>query len=124
MPVETIDLYLQALAAQFAEHFVHRNDEVVSLFEDVYDADVAVRPESPSVQTKTAVLTRVLGEVVALAAERDVPLLFVVIPSAVDVHPAFGIRVDPTRHPGYEPGRLVAAGAADTAAEVYRQDSI
>ena len=42
-----------------------------------------------------------------VAAARGIPLHFVVVPSAVDVCPDFGIQVDPARFPGYSPRRLV-----------------
>ena len=103
----TIDLYLAALAAQHDEFFVRGDLEVVSLFEDVYDADVALRPDAAAVATKLSLMTAILRAMVELAMARGVPLHFVVVPSAVDVCPGFGIRVDPVRFPGYSPQRLV-----------------
>ena len=110
VPAGTIDLYLAALTAQFDEFFVRGDLEVVSLFEDVYDADGAIRPRSVPVATKAALMTEVLRAMVELAGEQDVPIHFVVVPSAVDVDPGFGIRVDPARFPAYSPealGRLL-----------------
>lgn len=109
LPADTIALYLTALAAQFDEHFVRRDDEVVSLFEDVYDADVAITPEAEQVRAKLALMSAILAEIVQTAKDRNVPLHFVVVPSAVDVCPGFGIDVDGDRYPTYRPGNLVAA---------------
>lgn len=106
VPVGTVDLYLAALAAQHDEFFVRGDLEVVSLFEDVYDADVAIRPDTPAVTSKLSLMTAVLRGMVELALTRGVPLHFVVVPSAVDVCPGFGIQVDPARFPDYSPGRL------------------
>jgi len=106
VPVGTIDLYLAALAAQHDEFFVRGDQEVVSLFEDVYDADVALRPDTPAVVSKLSLMTAVLRAMVELAAQRAIPLHFVVVPSAVDVCPGFGIQVDPARFPDYSPERL------------------
>ncbi len=108
VPAGTMDLYLAALAAQSDEFFVRNDLEVVSLFEDVYDADVAITPLAPGVQMKLALMTEVVRAMVELAAARGVPLHFVVVPSAVDVCPGFGIQVDPGRFPGHAPGRLVS----------------
>jgi len=120
MPDGTIDLYLTALGAQFAEHFVQRDDEVVSLFEDVYDADVAIAPDSVAVQAKLALMAEILRAITQVAEERRLPLHFVVVPSAVDACPGFGIRVDPLRHPSYSPDHLVTAmgGAVERAGGV------
>ena len=92
VPVGTIDLYLAALAAQHDEFFVRGDLEVVSLFEDVYDADVALRPDAAAVATKLSLMTAILRAMVELAMARGVPLHFVVVPSAVDVCPGFGIQ--------------------------------
>ncbi len=113
VPAGTMDLYLAALAAQYDEFFVRNDLEVVSLFEDVYDADVAIRPETPAVSAKLELMAAVLRSMVELAASRGVPLHFVIVPSAVDMCPGFGIQVDPDRFSGYSPdhlsGRLVEA---------------
>ena len=106
VPVGTIDLYLAALAAQHDEFFVRGDQEVVSLFEDVYDADVALRPDTPAVASKLSLMTAVLRAMVELAVQRGIPLHFVVVPSAVAVCPGFGIKVDPARFPDYSPERL------------------
>ncbi len=107
VPVGTVDLYLAALAAQHDEFFLRGDLEVVSLFEDVFDADVAIRPDSAAVAAKLSLMTAVLRGMVELAAARGIPLHFVVVPSAVDVCPDFGIQVDPARFPSYSPRRLV-----------------
>lgn len=106
VPPGTMDLYLAALAAQHDEFFVRGDLEVVSLFEDVYDADVALRPGTPAVTEKLSLMSAVLRGMVALAEARGIPLHFVVVPSAVDVCPGFGIQVDATRFPAHAPGRL------------------
>ncbi len=106
LPATTFDLYLVALDQQYREHWVERRPDVVSLFEDVYDADVALRPEGASARAKVALLESILSREVAFCAGRSVPLQFVVVPSAVDVAPGFGLRVDRKRHGDYRPSRL------------------
>lgn len=109
LPGDTLDLYLQALRAQFEEHVLRRDTEVVSLFEDVYDADVALHPESESSLAKVALFTAVIEATLERAGALGVPIRFVVVPSAVDVDPNFGLRVDRARFPDYEPTRLTEA---------------
>lgn len=131
VPAGTMDLYLAALGAQYDEFFTRGDLEVVSLFEDVYDADVALRPDSPSVRTKLAVMSAVVRSMVELAAARGIPLHFVVVPSAVDVCGGFGIQVDPTRYATYDADQLVrslldavevAGGVATDLTPVLRSD--
>ena len=74
----------------------------------IYDADLVLTPDAEMVRTKLALFTEILREIVGVARERDVPLQFVVVPSAVDACPGFGIRVDPERYPDYSPDRLTA----------------
>lgn len=105
---DVMPLYLAALGAQFDEHWVRRDDEVISLFEDVYDADIALGVAPERAEIKRDLMTRVLGELVSAAKSRGLPLAFAVVPSAVDVCPGFGITVDARSYAGYEAGRLAA----------------
>ncbi|MEM8712673.1 MAG: hypothetical protein AAGG01_17110, partial [Planctomycetota bacterium] len=106
LPAGTMRLYVTALDAQAREHIVDRNPEVVSLFEDIYDMDVAANLEGPMVRAKRDLMTAVLGRMAEFAAKKSVPLLFVVVPSAVDVCENFGVRVDPVQFPTHSPTRL------------------
>lgn len=109
LPDSAFDNYLLALREQYLEHVVGRRNDVVSIFEDVYDADVALHPASESAKAKVALMRLILAREVELCAERDVPLVFVVVPSAIDVDSTFGARVPEGRFPDYDPGRLASA---------------
>lgn len=98
-----VQRYLDALADQADEHFSAGNTEVVSLFEDIYDADVTIAPGSAAVASKAALLSAIVARMGAVAATADAPIRFVVVPSAVDVCPGFGLRVDPAAFPSYRP---------------------
>ncbi len=106
-PPSAIELYLAALHEQFEDHVIRKDREVVSLFEDIYDADVAL-----GVDASIAIKSRLMNEIAQRASRfcaedlDGTPLRFVIVPSAVDVCEAFDIRVDPKRHPGYDPSRL------------------
>ncbi len=102
-------LNAMALESQAREHLVDQNLEVVSLFEDVYDIDVAAPVKGGHAQAKRDLMTGVLSRMVRFASDRKVPIIFVVVPSAVDVCSDFGIRVDPVQFPGHSPTRLVEA---------------
>ena len=104
--IDYIAEYLQAARAYYHELRVLRDPRVYSLFEDTYDADVAIFPDWDSARAKVELMAAVLREFAASCAERGVDLRAVVVPSAVDVSPAFDIRVDRERWPSYSERRL------------------
>jgi len=109
LPSGTMRLYVTALESQAREHLVDRNDEVVSLFEDVYDIDVAADLEGSFARDKRALMTAVLARMIRFTDSLDLPIVFVVVPSAVDVCDNFGICVDPLQFPDHSPARLADA---------------
>ena len=100
-----IDWYLEA-AVQESADARSGNAEVFNLFQDVYDADVAIRPDSSSARHKVALMRAVLARLRDECATRGVDLLVLIVPSAVDLCPGFDVRVDPGRWPNYDPRRL------------------
>lgn len=109
---DPIPRYLAALDAQFREHWIDGDDEVVSLFEDVYDADVALGLAPKAEAAKRALLAAVLARMGRAADASGAELRFVVVPSAVDLVEGLEIRVDAARYPSHDPGRLVAVHLA------------
>ncbi len=92
------------------EEFVLRGDEVVrSPFQDFYDADVALAPESASAAYKLRLLARVLERLRDDCARAGVPLAVVVVPSSADLCPGFRQHVDAQRFPAWKPQRLSGA---------------
>ena len=116
VPADPMPRYLAALDAQFREHWIDGDDEVVSLFEDVYDADVALGLAPEAEAAKRALLAAVLARMGGVSAAGGALLRFVVVPSAVDVAPGLDIRVDAERYPSHDPGRLVSVHASAAAA--------
>jgi lysophospholipase L1-like esterase len=105
--------YMQWYLAASREEFQYADDpEVHNLFQDTYDADIAIHPEWPSAGLKRSLMGAVLGRVRLGCESRGVPLLAVVVPSAVDLDPGFKIRVDKRKWPSYVPSRLTDELAA------------
>ena len=76
---------------------------VTNLFEDTPDVDVAAEPDAPEVTRKRELLLAVLDSIGRFAASRDVPVVFVLIPSAIDVLDKYeGGRIDTVRFPHYD----------------------
>ena len=112
-----IPLYLAA-GEQEWQDYVGGDPVVRDLLRDYYDADLAVDPESPSAKGKRALMRAVLARWGADMKKRGVPLSIVIVPSAVDLDPTFGIRVDPEKYPAYDPraqSQALVEEAPDTA---------
>lgn len=105
----TVSGYAAALNEQAREHLEDRNPEVVSLFQDFYDIDVAASLPNSFAAAKVELMTGVLFRMVKLASQEDVPILFVIVPSAVDLCEGFGVKVDPLRFPTHSKTALVDA---------------
>lgn len=99
--------WLPACRAEYENFVVDGNAGVRSLFEDHYDTDIAVEPDSPSARYKTALMGAVLRRCHAVADAARVPLLVVVVPSPTDVCGLdHGSLVDAETFPAYDPRRL------------------
>lgn len=99
---DAMPLYLAAGEGEWEDH--EGGDPTVrDLFRDYYDADIVLRPESPSAQGKRALMGALMERWGESLRERGTPLSILIVPSAVDLDPTFRIRVDAARYPGYEP---------------------
>lgn len=110
-----IEWYLAASRDEYAELVRERDLRVRSLFKDYYDADVALHPECESSVFKLRLMKAVLARLQQDCRGRRIPLVAVVVPSAVDLCPDFDIHVDRAVYPTWSPTRLT-----DTLAEILR----
>src|SRR5262249_60004973 len=78
-------LLLEKRRREYEEYVREGDNEVKHLLGDPYDADVSLKPASESAVYKKALMEKVLVHVAEAARARSVPLVFVFIPSAVDV---------------------------------------
>lgn len=100
--------YLEGARQEFEEVAVRHDPNVVSLWQDYYDADVAIYPDSPSARYKRLLMQGVLTRLRDACAARDLPLVVVVAPSAVDLVDDFEIHVRPDMWTSYDPERLTS----------------
>lgn len=105
-PAPYMEWYLAAARDEHAEFVLEHSDVVRTLFEDYYDADVALAPESPSAQFKRELMRKLLAHIATECRRRGVPCVAVVVPSAVDLCRSFEVRVDPEQYPAWSPTRL------------------
>ncbi|MBW1882885.1 MAG: hypothetical protein JRJ58_05115 [Deltaproteobacteria bacterium] len=95
--------------------FVRRDPVVRNLFNDSYDADLSLRPNSRFAKDKKALMAAVLGEIHRIVSEAGVPLLIVVIPSPIDVtEDHYGLLIDWRRFPDYD-GDALSRGVVEPA---------
>ena len=109
--------YLDATRGEYADFIGSGDPRVYNLFQDTYDADLAIYPEWESAQYKRRLMQRVLARLREACAMHDVPLAAIVVPSAVDLCADFEIRVDESVWPTYSPSRLTDALSAILEAE-------
>ncbi len=113
--------YLEQAAWEYRKGVLEGSQTVYSLIEDVYDADVAVHPSSAMAAYKKQLLTAILVRVSAFCQSRNVPVVCVVVPSAIDLDPGFVIRVNVADYPNYDSHRLTdtcSAAAREAGLEV------
>jgi hypothetical protein len=110
----SLDAVLDQCAREFQDF--ERSDLVgEEAFEDHYDLDLALEPESPSAVYKERMMRALLAEAARFATARAIPLVVLVIPAVEDVAPeagylpVAGIRRDPAR---LSHGVVLAAEAA------------
>lgn len=121
VPPSTVPFAAELLARATAEHRAAMRERergrpgepvVRNLFVDGWDADVALRPDSPSARDKRARMAAILAELDRVLTRLDVPWALVVVPSPIDATPGhYGMRIDPGRYPAYHRRALTDAVA-------------
>ncbi len=102
--------WLEQCRAEYEECVVRGELEVREVFDDHYDADASLEPDSPSARYKLALLGAVVGEMHRAAEAAGSALLVVVLPSRLDVCGSLDLGwIDPVRWPAWERGRLASA---------------
>jgi len=101
-----VELYLRAAAGHYEQFALRGENNVYTLFQDFYDADLAIYPDWPSSAFKRDLMGALLERIAEFARGRGVPLFAVVVPPAVDLDETFDIRVDTRLYPSYDAERL------------------
>ncbi len=103
-----IEWYLAQAQDEYKEYVVEQRPAVRQVWQDYYDADLAIHPEWDSAAYKRRLMRVVLERMRAACAKRSVPFAALIVPSAVDLCPKNEIRVDPARYPSWDPARLTS----------------
>ena len=114
---QQVEKWIKPCTWEYEEFIRDGNGTVRFLFEDHFDADIAVLPESESSRYKADLFRAVAAEMQAVHQARGVPLAGLVCPSPFSLcGPAHGGHVDRSQHPEFDPkamSELTRAAAAD-----------
>lgn len=113
-----IEWYLAQGQDEYAEYVLEGNLRVRQVWEDYYDADLAIEPERPSAEFKRRLMEAVLARFAADCAERQIPFVCVIVPPAVDLCTNVVVKVDRVSYPEWSPERL--SGTLDEILERLR----
>ena len=80
-----IEDWLELCRAEHREYLIEGDSVVRNLFDDHYDADLALDPGGASSQDKIALMDAVVGEMRRTCEQAGVPLVIVVLPSRLDL---------------------------------------
>lgn len=104
---ERVEAALKQLVAEYREYVVDGDNVVHELLSDPYNADVSLSPSSDSARYRIELLEQIIARMRATTSEMHVPLMFVLIPSPIDVTDEHESgEVDPELHPEYRRSTL------------------
>ncbi|MBK7644997.1 MAG: hypothetical protein IPJ19_18455 [Planctomycetes bacterium] len=101
-----IEWYLAQGQDEYKEYVVEHQLAVRQVWQDYYDADLALHPEWESARYKQRLMRAVLERMRDDCARRKLPFAVLIAPSAVDLCPQNEIHVDPRQYPSWDPARL------------------
>lgn len=102
---DLVEWSLRACLFEYEDYVLKRHNTVVNLFNDHYDADVSLLPESESAHYKVNLMAQVVRRIKEVADSQSVPLLLLLIPDAIDVEPGHHFKVKPESLEGHHPSR-------------------
>ncbi len=105
-PFRPVESWLAKAKREVRDYLDHPGAPVSELFTDDYDADLALEPASPSGRLKVRLMKAVLAGTAAWTRKEGVPLVLLIVPSPIDVCPAYDVRVNREAHPAYRPENL------------------
>ncbi len=107
-PFNYVDLSLAHAHASYQDYVADGANVgyVENPFDDYYDADIALQPDSPSARYKIALMERVLVNLRDTAARGATKLVMVILPSPIDACEHYDFQVNTVRYPQYDRGRL------------------
>ena len=103
---ELLEAWLVQCQKEYANYVLEYDNQVHNLFEDAYDVDISTAPQSDSARYKVALMERMIERIQGIAAKRSIPLIFLIIPSPIDVLDQWDMSIDANRFPEYRRSTL------------------
>jgi lysophospholipase L1-like esterase len=103
-----VDAWVKQSQKEYANAVVENDNDVHNLFEDGYDVDISTAPRSDSSRYKVALMARVMKRIQEIASKRSIPLVFLIIPSPIDVLDKWDLSIDGSQYPDYRRAALTA----------------
>ena len=91
---------------EYVNGALEQDNQVHNLFLDGYDIDISTAPRSDSSRYKVALMERMIVRIQSIAASRSIPLIFLIIPSPIDVLDKWDVSIDTSSFPEYRRSAL------------------
>lgn len=102
-----MDKALEMAQSEYDEYIVRGDNQIRNLLFDPYNADVALKPDSPSAKYRVRLMEGAILRMKETAERSHVPLVLVIIPDPFDVCDVYdGYHFDPVEYPEYKRSRL------------------
>ncbi len=99
---DRVEANLAQARAEYRQYITDGDNVVRELYRDPYNADVSLSPESESARYKIALMEQIIARMRLTAAAQHVPVLFVLIPTPIDVTDEHETgEIDTVRYPAY-----------------------
>ncbi|MFZ5523311.1 MAG: SGNH/GDSL hydrolase family protein [Pseudomonadota bacterium] len=117
---EQVEANLTQAVSEYRQYVVEGDNVVHELYRDPYNADVSLTPWSESARYKISMMEQIIVRMHLTAASQHVPLLFVLIPSPIDVAEVHETgEIDTMRYPAYR-----RSGLTDILDQICRRNQL
>jgi hypothetical protein len=96
-----LDVWLAERFREYKNYVLDHDNQVHNLLLDGYDADISTSSNTDSARYKIALMDRIMQRIQNIAVEHSTPLLFLIIPSPIDVLDKWDMSVNRQKYPDY-----------------------
>jgi hypothetical protein len=108
-PRALLEAWANQSRREYMNYALEHDNQVHNLFLDGYDLDISTAPRSDSSRCKVALMGALIERIQGIAARRSVPVIFLIIPSPIDVLDRWDVSIDSSQYPEYRRSALTDA---------------